>query len=147
LNPDNEAGKIALISRMGADVVTDRLVPLAESVKRSGQRVLWVVDPMHGNTHVTSSGQNTRYFNEILAEVDRTFEAHAKVGTRLGGVHFEMTGEDVSECLGGDGAGLSEPDLDKNYASACDPRLNYRQSLDRMVGPAVAQERGLRWKL
>jgi 3-deoxy-7-phosphoheptulonate synthase len=111
LNPTDEPGKLALITRMGAKRVNDALPPLVEAVKRSGRRVLWVADPMHGNTVSTQSGM------------------HAACGTILGGVHFELTGEDVTECIGG-AAGITEADLDKNYATMCDPRLNYRQALE-----------------
>src|SRR5262249_39945758 len=101
------------------------LPPLVEAVKRAGLRVLWVSDPMHGNTQATSTGLKTRNFDDILREVERTFDVHDATGTALGGVHFELTGDDVTECTGG---GISEQDLDKNYATKCDPRLNYRQS-------------------
>jgi 3-deoxy-7-phosphoheptulonate synthase len=129
LNPNNEAGKIALVTRMGAGKVTDVLPRVVEAVKRSGRLVLWVCDPMHGNTQVAPSGLKTRGFDDILREVEATFDVHEACGTRLGGVHFEMTGEDVTECVGG-AAGITVDDLDRNYASACDPRLNYRQTLE-----------------
>ncbi|MGH7297658.1 MAG: 3-deoxy-7-phosphoheptulonate synthase class II, partial [Polyangiaceae bacterium] len=129
LNPDNEPGKIALVTRMGASKVSDVLPGLVEVVKRAGRTVLWVCDPMHGNTQVAPSGLKTRDFDDILREVEATFDVHDGCGTHLGGVHFELTGEDVTECLGG-AAGITVDDLDKNYASACDPRLNYRQALE-----------------
>jgi 3-deoxy-7-phosphoheptulonate synthase len=129
LNPRNEDGKIALITRLGAARVTGVLPGIVEGVTRAGRVVLWVCDPMHGNTQVTPSGLKTRDFDDILREVELTFDVHEASGTHLGGVHFEMTGEDVTECLGG-AAGISVDDLDKNYASACDPRLNYRQTLE-----------------
>jgi 3-deoxy-7-phosphoheptulonate synthase len=129
LNPKNEAGKIALITRMGAARVGDVLPGLVEVIKRAGRTVLWVCDPMHGNTQVAPSGLKTRDFDDILREVETTFDVHEACGTHLGGVHFELTGDDVTECIGG-AAGITVDDLDKNYASACDPRLNYRQSLE-----------------
>lgn len=129
LNPRNEPGKILLIHRMGAKKVRECLPPLVEVVKRAGKRVLWVCDPMHANSATTSKGVKTRNFDDILAELHAAFDAHEKVGTRLGGVHFELTGEDVTECLGG-AANVTEADLDTNYASPCDPRLNYQQALE-----------------
>jgi 3-deoxy-7-phosphoheptulonate synthase len=118
-----------LITRMGAARVTDALPPLLEAVNRSGRRVLWVCDPMHGNTKTTASGFKTRDFGDVLREVEYSFDVHERLGTYLGGVHFELTGEDVTECLGG-AAGITEKDLDRNYSSLCDPRLNYRQALE-----------------
>jgi 3-deoxy-7-phosphoheptulonate synthase len=129
LNPKNEAGKLALVTRMGSARVGDVLPGLVEVVKRAGRTVLWVCDPMHGNTQVAPSGLKTRDFDDILREVETTFDVHDACGTYLGGVHFELTGENVTECLGG-AAGITVDDLDKNYSSACDPRLNYRQSLE-----------------
>ncbi len=129
LNPRNEPGKLALVTRMGAGKVSGALPGLVEAVKRSGRLVLWVCDPMHGNTQVAPSGFKTRDFDDILREVELTFDVHEACGTNLGGVHFEMTGEDVSECIGG-AAGITVNDLDRNYSSACDPRLNYRQALE-----------------
>ena len=127
LNPDDEPGKSVLITRMGARVVASALPPLIDAVRATGRRVLWICDPMHGNTHATASGVKTRSFDEIVREIELTYDAHGQQGTILGGVHFELTGEDVTECVGG---GLTEDDLDKNYASLCDPRLNYRQALE-----------------
>jgi 3-deoxy-7-phosphoheptulonate synthase len=129
LNPTDEAGKIVLISRMWAKRVAEALPPLLEAVRRSGYRVLWVCDPMHGNTQATSSGFKTRNFDDVLREVEISFDMHTSSGSTLGGVHFELTGEDVTECIGG-AAGVTEQDLDKNYATLCDPRLNYRQALE-----------------
>ena len=129
LNPGNDAGKIALVTRMGAGRVGDVLPGLVEVVKRAGRTVLWVCDPMHGNTQVAPSGLKTRDFDDILKEVESTFDVHEAAGTHLGGVHFELTGEDVTECIGG-ASGVTVDDLDKRYASACDPRLNYRQALE-----------------
>jgi 3-deoxy-7-phosphoheptulonate synthase len=139
LNPRNEPGKIALVTRMGAAKVGDVLPGLVEGIKREGRVVLWVCDPMHGNTQVTPSGLKTRDFDDILREVELAFDVHDGCGTPLGGVHFEMTGEDVTECIGG-AAGITVDDLDKNYASACDPRLNYRQTLE--MGFRIAKRLG-----
>lgn len=127
LNPANEAGKLMLITRMGAANVNGALPNLVHAVRAAGLRALWVCDPMHGNGQVLPSGIKTRGFEDILSELEQTFAVHAAAGSVLGGVHFELTGEDVTECIGG---GLSEADLDRNYASACDPRLNYRQALE-----------------
>jgi 3-deoxy-7-phosphoheptulonate synthase len=124
---------------MGATKVADVLPGLVEAVQRAGRTVLWVCDPMHGNTQVAPSGVKTRDFDDILREVELTFDVHEGCGTHLGGVHFEMTGEDVTECIGG-AAGVTVDDLDKNYASACDPRLNYRQTLE--MGFRIAQRLG-----
>jgi 3-deoxy-7-phosphoheptulonate synthase len=139
LNPSNEPGKVALVTRMGASKVSDVLPGLVEAVTRAGRLVLWVCDPMHGNTQATPSGLKTRDFDDILREVERTFDVHDRCGTHLGGVHFEMTGEDVTECIGG-AAGVTIDDLDRNYASACDPRLNYRQTLE--MGFRIAKRLG-----
>ncbi len=129
LNPHDEPGKIVLITRMGVHKVADALPRLLRGVRASGRRVLWIADPMHGNTQSTASGRKTRDFGDIVREIDVTVDAHAAEGTVFGGVHFEMTGEDVTECTGG-AAGITEGDLDTNYATACDPRLNYRQALE-----------------
>jgi 3-deoxy-7-phosphoheptulonate synthase len=127
LNPANERGKLVAITRMGAKNVERSLPPLVEAVHRAGRRVLWVCDPMHGNTISTSTGLKTRDFDDILREIEASFDVHRAVGSILGGVHFELTGDDVTECIGG---GLTETDLDRNYASVCDPRLNYPQALE-----------------
>jgi 3-deoxy-7-phosphoheptulonate synthase len=112
---------------MGANQVERALPPLVDAVHREGRRVLFVCDPMHGNTTTTSSGIKTRDFGDILREIESSFDVLEAAGGHLGGVHFELTGEDVTECTGG---GISEKDLDRNYVSVCDPRLNYRQSLE-----------------
>ncbi len=128
LDPRGEPGKLVLITRMGATEVARALPPLVRAVHaRIGRRVLWVADPMHGNTVTLAGGVKTRSFDAILREIELSFDVHEAEGTRLGGVHFELTGEDVTECLGG---GLSEADLDRRYLSVCDPRLNYRQALE-----------------
>jgi 3-deoxy-7-phosphoheptulonate synthase len=127
LNPDDEAGKLVIITRMGAANVERALPQIVRHIKRSGRRVLWVSDPMHGNMQTLASGLKTRDFADILKEVEASFDVHDAEGTHLGGVHFELTGEDVTECIGG---GITESDLDRNYATVCDPRLNYRQALE-----------------
>jgi 3-deoxy-7-phosphoheptulonate synthase len=129
LNPDDDPGRLTLIHRMGADGVAEKLPPLLDAVRADGRRVLWVCDPMHGNTESTSNGFKTRRFDNIAREVEQAFDAHAAAGTRLGGVHLELTGEDVTECIGG-ARGLVEADLTRAYKSSVDPRLNYEQSLE-----------------
>ncbi len=129
LDPDRVPGRITLIHRMGAGQVAAGLPPLIDAVRRTGRTVLWVCDPMHGNTETLPGGIKTRRFDNVLAEVEQSFEVHAGCGSRLGGVHFEMTGEDVTECLGG-ARGLAELDLERAYKSRVDPRLNYEQALE-----------------
>ncbi|KAA0214663.1 MAG: 3-deoxy-7-phosphoheptulonate synthase [Leptolyngbya sp. PLA3] len=129
LNPDNAPGRIVLISRMGVGSVEKALPGILEPVKRAGQRVLWMCDPMHGNGIKTASGIKTRSFDAIARDLELSIAAHKSAGTILGGVHFELTGEDVTECIGG-AAGVAESDLSLNYASLCDPRLNYKQALE-----------------
>jgi 3-deoxy-7-phosphoheptulonate synthase len=129
LNPEDEPGRLTLIHRMGNAKIAEALPPLLQAVKREGRRVLWVADPMHGNTESTSNGYKTRRFANISGELDQAFDIHAAAGTRLGGVHLELTGEDVTECTGG-ARGLVDADLDRAYKSMVDPRLNYEQSLE-----------------
>ena len=129
LNPDNEPGRLSLIQRMGAGKVAEKLPPLITAVQREGRRVLWVCDPMHGNTESTSNGYKTRRFDNIRSELEQSFDLHAAHGSRLGGVHLELTGENVTECLGG-ARELIEADLERAYRSTVDPRLNYEQSLE-----------------
>ena len=129
LNPDDEPGRLGLIHRMGAAQVADRLPVLLEAVKREGRRVLWICDAMHGNTESTSNGYKTRRFDNIRSEIEQSFDIHAAAGTRLGGVHLELTGEDVTECTGG-ARDLTEVDLARAYRSTVDPRLNYEQALE-----------------
>ncbi len=129
LDPKGVPGRMVLITRMGHDKVEDALPPLLATVAREGRPVLWLCDPMHGNTTTASSGHKTRSFTDILAELEGAFAAHATVGTILGGVHFELTGEDVTECLGG-AAGITEADLSRAYDTLCDPRLNHAQALE-----------------
>jgi 3-deoxy-7-phosphoheptulonate synthase len=129
LNPANEAGRLTLISRMGADKVETLLAPLVRAVKRAGKKVVWLCDPMHGNTISTANKTKTRSFDAILAEVSGFFNVHAAEGTWAGGVHVEMTGREVTECIGG-AHQLSEADLADRYETFCDPRLNAEQSLE-----------------
>ncbi|MGQ9590271.1 MAG: class II 3-deoxy-7-phosphoheptulonate synthase [Planctomycetota bacterium] len=129
LNPSDEPGRLALIHRFGADRVEAALPPLVEAVQKSGMRILWISDPMHGNTEITANGIKTRRFDRILSELERAFRIHAEMGSVLGGVHFELTGEDVTECIGG-ACGLTEADLPRAYRTQVDPRLNYEQSLE-----------------
>ena len=136
IDPDNEPGRITLITRFGADAIGDHLPRLVEAVRTSGRTVLWCCDPMHGNTETTPSGYKTRRFENILAELEQAFDVHAAMGSRLGGVHFELTGEDVTECTGGAG-GLADADLKRAYKTQVDPRLNAEQALEmalRIVG-------------
>jgi 3-deoxy-7-phosphoheptulonate synthase len=129
LNPTNEAGRLTLIARFGAGTVGDHLPRLIKAVQEEGANVLWTCDPMHGNTIKSSSGYKTRPFDSILREVREFFAVHNAEGTIPGGVHFEMTGKDVTECTGGLRA-VSDEDLSQRYHTACDPRLNASQSLE-----------------
>ena len=129
LNPENEPGRLSFIHRMGAGKVAERLPPLLDAIRREGRRVLWICDPMHGNTESTSNGFKTRRFDNIRSEVESSFELHAAAGSRLGGVHLELTGENVTECTGG-ARDLTDIDLERAYRSTVDPRLNYEQSLE-----------------
>lgn len=141
LNPENEPGRLVLIARMGRAHVERCLPPLVRALRDAGRRGLWICDPMHGNGVVTASGRKTRNFADILAELEASIDVHDREGTVFGGVHFELTGEDVTECIGG-ADGLSERDLDAAYATACDPRLNYRQSLEMAFAVARRLRRG-----
>ncbi len=129
LNPDNEAGRLTLIARFGAGKVADHLPRLIQTVREEGARVVWVCDAMHGNTIKSNTGYKTRQFHSVLGEVREFFAIHQSEGTVPGGVHFEMTGQDVTECTGGVRA-VSEHDLSARYHTACDPRLNASQSLE-----------------
>ncbi|WP_319568479.1 class II 3-deoxy-7-phosphoheptulonate synthase [Cohaesibacter marisflavi] len=129
LNPDNEAGRLTLITRFGADKVFDHLPNLVKAVKREGHKVLWSCDPMHGNVVKAANGYKTRPFERILKEVESFFAVHRSEGTYPGGVHVEMTGKNVTECTGGAHA-ISEDDLSDRYHTVCDPRLNADQSLE-----------------
>ena len=129
LNPERVPGRLTLISRMGAAQVADRLPPILRAVTDAGHPVVWTCDPMHGNTFTSVSGRKTRDFDDILAEVTGFFEAHHREGTWPGGLHVELTGEDVTECLGG-AEKILDSNLDDRYETVCDPRLNARQSID-----------------
>ena len=129
LNPGNEPGRLTLICRMGAETVAQKLPPLLRAVHRGGHKVVWLCDPMHGNTITTAAKVKTRSFDAILTEVRRFFDAHDDAGTWPGGVHIEMTGRNVTECVGG-AHRLTEADLSRSYETFCDPRLNAEQSLE-----------------
>ena len=129
MNPDNEPGRLTLIARMGAGQVKEKLTPLVKAIQKEGRVVTWVCDPMHGNTQVSSTGYKTRKFDNILSEVRDFFAVHREQGTHAGGVHFEMTGQDVTECIGG-AYKVTEEDLSSRYHTACDPRLNADQALE-----------------
>jgi 3-deoxy-7-phosphoheptulonate synthase len=129
LNPDRVPGRLTLITRMGADVIAEALPPLLEAVRDAAHPVVWACDPMHGNTFVSDGGRKTRRFDDILTELKGFFTAHRQVGTWPGGVHLELTGDDVTECLGGFGD-ILEDQLHERYTTTCDPRLNARQAID-----------------
>jgi 3-deoxy-7-phosphoheptulonate synthase len=129
LDPESTPGRLTLITRMGADAIAEALPPLLRAVRESGHPVVWACDPMHANTFTAPSGRKTRHFDAVLAELSGFFDAHAQVGTWPGGVHIELTGDDVTECLGG-AEDLLDADLGTRYETMCDPRLNARQSLD-----------------
>jgi 3-deoxy-7-phosphoheptulonate synthase len=129
LDPDRTPGRLTLISRMGADAVGETLPPLLEAVRASAHPVVWACDPMHANTFTAPSGRKTRHFDDVLAEISGFFSAHRQCGTWPGGVHVELTGDDVTECLGG-AEEILDADLGTRYETMCDPRLNARQSLD-----------------
>ncbi len=129
LNPENEAGRITLIVRMGHDKVLEHMPALVRKVKESGQTVVWSCDPMHGNTHKASTGYKTRAFDRILTEVEGFFAVHRAEGTVPGGIHIEMTGKNVTECIGG-AMNVTDEDLSSRYHTHCDPRLNASQSLE-----------------
>ncbi len=129
LNPRREPGRLVLIHRLGAAQVESRLPSMIEAVRATGVPVLWVCDPMHGNTESTSTGVKTRRFENIVAELESAFRVHRQAGSYLGGVHFELTGEDVTECTGG-ARGLADGDLARDYRSQVDPRLNAEQALE-----------------
>ena len=129
LNPENEPGRLTLIHRFGAERIASHLPQLAESVRRARLNVLWSCDPMHGNIQTTRNGIKTRAFDDITLEIISAFRIHNEAGTRLSGIHLELTGEDVTECLGGP-ANLTELDLQRDYRSQVDPRLNYEQAME-----------------
>jgi 3-deoxy-7-phosphoheptulonate synthase len=129
LNPNNEPGRISLIHRFGVKSIEEGLPPLIKAVQESGSPVLWVCDPMHGNTESTAGGIKTRRFNNIVAELEAAHDVHESMASFLGGVHLELTGENVTECTGG-ARGLTDADLARAYKSTVDPRLNYEQAME-----------------
>jgi 3-deoxy-7-phosphoheptulonate synthase len=148
LNPENEAGRITLICRMGAGIVEDKLPPVIKRIEGEGKTVVWSSDPMHGNTISASNGFKTRPFEDVLAEIRRFFRIHRSMGTYAGGVHFEMTGQDVTECTGGAEA-ITEEKLADRYRTHCDPRLNASQSLELafLIAEGLKEERDERIKV
>lgn len=129
LDPTNKPGRLTLISRMGNGKIREALPPIIEKVQATGHQVIWQCDPMHGNTHEASTGYKTRHFDRIVDEVQGFFEIHRALGTHPGGIHVELTGDNVTECLGG-AQEISDLDLAGRYETACDPRLNTQQSLE-----------------
>ena len=129
LDPHNKPGRLTLVSRLGNHKVRDLLPPIIEKVQATGHQVIWQCDPMHGNTHESSTGYKTRHFDRIVDEVQGFFEVHRALRTHPGGIHVEITGENVTECLGG-AQDISDTDLHGRYETACDPRLNTQQSLE-----------------
>ncbi len=129
LNPNNEPGRLTLIHRLGAKSIEDHLPAMISAVKETGSPVLWICDPMHGNTESTSDGVKTRRFDNIVSELESAFAIHKANGSYLGGVHLELTGENVTECTGG-ARGLTDRDLARAYKSTVDPRLNYEQAME-----------------
>ncbi len=130
LDPQHEPGRLTMISRMGAAKVRDALPPIVRAVEATGRKVAWICDPMHGNTFETANGYKTRAFSQVVDEVNGFFDVHEELGTWPGGVHMELTGDDVTECVGGVADALAEADLANRYETACDPRLNRNQSLE-----------------
>jgi 3-deoxy-7-phosphoheptulonate synthase len=129
LDPDNEPGHLTIIHRLGAQKIATALPPFVEALKRADKHVLWCCDPMHANTVTTKTGVKTRRFDDILQELDQALTIHRSMGSRLGGVHIELTGENVTECTGG-ARGLADEDLGTAYKSQLDPRLNYEQAME-----------------
>jgi 3-deoxy-7-phosphoheptulonate synthase len=142
LNPANQPGRLTLITRVGADKVAEKLPPLIRAVQREGKQVVWCIDPMHGNTITAANGLKTRQFDRILDELHGAFQVHAAEGSHAGGVHFELTGQNVTECTGG-AQEISEADLGERYLTHCDPRLNASQALELAfeIAEALKQER------
>ena len=142
LNPNNEPGRISLIHRFGAKAIEDGLPPLIKAVRETGSPVLWICDPMHGNTESTADGTKTRRFDNIIAELEAAHDVHQSMGSYLGGIHLELTGENVTECTGG-ARGLTDGDLTRAYKSTVDPRLNYEQAMEvamRLSGLGKTQD-------
>ncbi len=147
LNPQNESGRLTVITRMGAERLAEHLPTLVRAVQREGRKIVWVCDPMHANTVKSSTGYKTRQFDRILSEVRAFFAVHRAEGTHPGGVHFELTGKDVTECVGGTQA-ITEASLADRYHTHCDPRLNASQSLELafLIAEALKEERVLQKK-
>jgi 3-deoxy-7-phosphoheptulonate synthase len=143
LDPDREPGRLTLIHRFGHDRISAALPPLIDAVRTLGRTVVWCCDPMHGNTEVIRNGIKTRRFDNILSELEQAFDVHEAEGSFLGGIHFELTGDNVTECIGG-ARGLTELDLDRAYQSRVDPRLNYEQALEMalLVARRVSDRNG-----
>jgi 3-deoxy-7-phosphoheptulonate synthase len=145
LHPDDEPGRLTFIHRFGHAAIAEGLPRLIETVRASGKTVLWCCDPMHGNTRHTPDGTKTRHFDDILSELEQAFAIHRACGSYPGGVHFELTGDNVTECLGG-ARNLSDADLKRAFHSEVDPRLNYEQALEmamlvaRMMEPKSSAE-------
>jgi len=129
LNPNNDPGRITLIHRFGAKLIESKLPRLVETIRKTGSPVLWICDPMHGNTESTANGTKTRRFDTIVSELESAFRVHKELDSYLGGVHLELTGENVTECTGG-ARGLTDADLKRAYRSRVDPRLNYEQAME-----------------
>ena len=144
LNPHNEAGRLTLIARFGADKAQQHLPALVKAVKREGRTVVWSCDPMHGNTLSSPSGYKTRPFEQILSELRTFFEVHRAEGSHAGGIHLEMTGKNVTECTGGARA-ISDEDLHDRYHTYCDPRLNAEQALEAafLIAEFLKKEKSL----
>ena len=143
LDPDREPGRLTIITRMGAGAVREALPPIVSAVEATGRQVAWVCDPMHGNTYTSQTGYKTRAFADVVDEVNGFFDVHDGLGTWPGGVHVELTGDDVTECVGGVKE-LAETDLGARYVTACDPRLNRDQSLELAFQVADRLAAGLR---
>jgi 3-deoxy-7-phosphoheptulonate synthase len=141
LDPHREPGRLTFIHRFGHAKIAEKLPPLLHAMQRAGRTVLWVCDPMHGNTETLSNGYKTRRFENILSELEAAFDLHEQAGSYLGGVHFELTGDDVTECIGG-ARGIREDDLRRAYRSQVDPRLNYEQALEMALRIAGRMGRG-----
>ena len=141
LNPENEAGRLTFIFRFGASEVARCLPPLAKTLRREGKQILWCCDPMHGNTETTSTGIKTRRFEKILDELEQAYRILRDCGAHLGGVHFELTGDNVTECIGG-ASGVTEADLTRDYRTQLDPRLNYEQAVEMALLLAGLMARG-----
>jgi len=129
VNPDRTPGRLTLITRMGADRIEDGLRPLLRAVRDADHPVVWACDPMHGNTYTSATGRKTRDFESIIAEIEGFVHAHRAENTWPGGIHVELTGDNVTECVGG-GDKLIDSDLDTRYETMCDPRLNGRQAIE-----------------